>query len=76
MTAQLSDQILAVFRVVLKNPSMSAEDDFFESGGDSTAAVDAAAMINQQTGVAVPIAQMFIYPTAEELAEALSSLSA
>lgn len=76
MTEVTADLVLSAYREVLKNPALSAQDDFFDSGGDSIAAMEVAEKTMATTGVELPIAWFFIYPTAEELAEAIAMLAA
>lgn len=43
----LEDKILEIFRSVTQVPSLTADDDFFNSGGDSLLAVEAGFQISQ-----------------------------
>jgi nonribosomal peptide synthetase MxcG len=63
---------LSVYRQVLGNPEVSPDDDFFELGGDSMQAIDAVSIIESEVGVEIPAAWFFTYPTAAELASAIT----
>jgi acyl carrier protein len=71
-TAGGLDAVLAAYRQVLNDPEVTADSDFFESGGDSIQVMNAIALIQEMTGVEVSVGMFFIYPTAAELAEAMS----
>lgn len=71
-TAELA--VLDAFRVILRNPELGCDDDFFEAGGDSLLAVDAAARISAALGQDVDPAMIFMYPTASGCAGALAQL--
>jgi acyl carrier protein len=49
------------------------DDDFFDLGGDSLAAVQLVERILEETGTDLPISAMFDYPTARKLAAHMSS---
>lgn len=63
---------LSAYRQVLGNPEISPDDDFFELGGDSMQAIDAVSIIETEVGVEIPAAWFFTYPTAGELASAIT----
>lgn len=73
----LSDDLLNVtlsaFREVLGNPEILPDDDFFQRGGDSMQAIDAVSIIEAAVGVDIPAAWFFTYPTAAELASAITA---
>jgi acyl carrier protein len=69
------DAIIAAFREVLRSEAVDASDDFFELGGDSLLGVQVAARLNETTGIDVPVALLFTYPTADELAGAIAHAS-
>lgn len=62
-------------RAVLGAPDLTAEDHFFESGGDSILAAQVVERLQKELGLEIPTAYLFTYPTAEELGEALSEES-
>lgn len=63
---------LSAYRQVLGNPEVSPDDDFFELGGDSMQAIDAVSIIETEVGMEIPAAWFFTYPTAAELASAIT----
>jgi acyl carrier protein len=73
MTINTCELTLSAFRQVLDNPGISPDDDFFALGGDSVQAIMAISIIEEAMGVEVPVALFFTYPTAAELAEAVSA---
>ncbi|HXY94090.1 MAG TPA: AMP-binding protein [Acidimicrobiia bacterium] len=62
--AQLYEQVLGVERIGL-------DDDFFELGGDSLAAIELLATIDEQFGVSVPAPVLLEAPTVAQLARRL-----
>jgi nonribosomal peptide synthetase MxcG len=67
----ISDAVLAAYRQALNNAEMTAEDDFFESGGNSVQVMKATELIWEMTGVEIGLGLFFTYPTAAELATAI-----
>ncbi len=60
-----------IFSRVLQCPSIGAEDDFFDLGGDSIMAVGLTVEIEEATGVRLPTTALFDAPTVSTLAELL-----
>ncbi len=73
MTADPLAATLAAYRQVLGTPDVSAEDDFFQLGGDSVQAMEALAMIEEALGTELSPALFFTYPAPAELAEAIAA---
>lgn len=67
----LEGLVLDVFRDVLKQPSLSQHDDFFDHGGDSLSAADTAAHLEELLGHVVPISLLQHGRTAATLAPLL-----
>jgi nonribosomal peptide synthetase VibF len=65
------DAVLAAYRRALNNAEMTADDDFFEFGGDSILVMKATDLIREMTGVEIGLGVFFTYPTAAELATAI-----
>jgi acyl carrier protein len=65
------DAVLTAYRQALNNAEMTAEDDFFESGGDSVMVLKATELIWEMTGVEIGLGLFFTYPTAAELSTAI-----
>ncbi len=57
-------------------PSMSVTDNFFELGGDSLKAVRLAAVIRRETGLEMPVSELFRSPTVRSLALVLADMRA
>jgi len=70
----LVDVIIAQARVTLDNPQLMPTDDFFEVGGDSILAVEMIDRLTDTIGVEIPIAFLYTYPTAAELAEVVAEV--
>lgn len=69
-SAVLLDQILESWRRGLGRPDLGPDDDFFDAGGDSFAAVQ----IMTELQADVPMVAIFEYPTARSLAEHVSAV--
>ncbi|MCK8784777.1 amino acid adenylation domain-containing protein [Roseomonas sp. NAR14] len=65
--------ILSVFRAVLRQPGLTKDDDFFDHGGDSLLAVNAALRLEELLGLVVPSALLHHGRTASALAPMLQS---
>ncbi|AKT28631.1 phosphopantetheine-binding protein [Pseudomonas syringae pv. actinidiae] len=68
----LEDKILEIFRSVTQVPSLTADDDFFNSGGDSLLAVEAGFQISQIIDQEVDPMVIFVFTTASACAVAVS----
>jgi acyl carrier protein len=66
--------MLGAFRQVLNNDDLTEQDDFFHHGGDSVAAVQVVELVAETSGLEIPVAYLFIYPTAAELATMVAAL--
>ncbi|WP_433528251.1 phosphopantetheine-binding protein [Micromonospora sp. CA-263727] len=64
----LTDLITEIYRETLLNPSLDADSDFFEAGGDSLAAFQVTARLRDTIGADVPVALVFSYPSPADLA--------
>ena len=67
----LERQVLRVWEQVLGATALSAQDDFFELGGQSLQAIQVANRLGVELGREVSVATVFRYPTAAALAQAL-----
>jgi acyl carrier protein len=65
------DAVLAAYRQILDDPSVSADDDFFELGGDSFQAMDVMAALEEATGKQISAGVIFAFPTATGLTRAI-----
>jgi acyl carrier protein len=66
------DVVLAAYRQVLDDPGVLPDDDFFELGGDSFQAMDIMAALEKTTGKQISAGVIFTFPTAAELARAIT----
>ncbi|GAA3196075.1 MULTISPECIES: type I polyketide synthase [Streptomyces] len=63
--------LLALFRQVLGTPEDLTDPDFFEHGGDSLAAVELLALIEERFGVGMSLDDVFDHPTVSDLARVI-----
>jgi Phosphopantetheine attachment site len=68
-------QVLSALRAALGDERLGPDDDFFAEGGDSVAAVYALQLIQEATGVHLPVA-VFTHPSAGGLAELVAGSGA
>jgi len=73
--AETAAHLLAIWKRVLKDPSVDADADFFRSGGDSLLAVDLSVEIERALGRPVPTSAVYRFSTPNELARWLDGLS-
>jgi acyl carrier protein len=66
------DAVLAAYRQVLDDPSVSPDDDFFELGGDSFQAMEIMTMLEETTGKQIRAGAVFAFPTPTELARVIT----
>jgi acyl carrier protein len=66
------DIVLAVYRDILGDPSVTPHDDFFDVGGDSMQALAAIEMIEKKLHIIIRVAMFFTCPTAGDLARAIT----
>ncbi|MGC8468652.1 MAG: alpha/beta fold hydrolase [Acetobacteraceae bacterium] len=69
---ELAATLTAIFERVLARSPVGPEEDFFELGGDSVAAVTISAELGAALGREVPITALFAAPTVAALVAALS----
>ncbi|EPX58947.1 Long-chain-fatty-acid--CoA ligase [Cystobacter fuscus DSM 2262] len=67
----LEREILAIWEQVLGVSGVTAQDDFFELGGQSLQSIQVANRLGVALGREVPVATVFRHPTAAGLAQAL-----
>ncbi|WP_067541354.1 condensation domain-containing protein [Nocardia crassostreae] len=60
--------LTAAFETVLEFPRIGIDDNFFEIGGNSMAAVRLVTLVREQTGIPMPLQWMFLDPTPAALA--------
>ncbi|MBP2479057.1 acyl carrier protein [Crossiella equi] len=64
----VTELIAGIYRETLNDDALHTESDFFEAGGDSLAAFQITARIQEALGVEVPVALVFAYPSPVDLA--------
>ncbi len=69
------DALAAAWLAVLNVPAVSREDNFFETGGDSLAAVEFAARVEDSLGVMVPLEVLILDGTFGGLLDAIVGAS-
>jgi acyl carrier protein len=72
----VQDRLLAIWRTVLRAPTITAEDDFFDAGGTSITALSVISRVRRDFGVPVRLAVLFETPTVAALAEEIRQLAA
>src|SRR5712664_2987223 len=75
VTVSALDAVLAAYRQILDTPDVTADDDFFELGGDSIQAMNIIALVQEMIGAEISVGMFFTYPTAAELATAITPLA-
>lgn len=72
-----SEQLLfTLWGELLPAPDLGIDDDFFDLGGNSIAAVQIVARVHAATGVDLPISRFLVDPTIRSLALTLTALQA
>ena len=66
--------MLALWKEVLKVPSLGVQDNFFDLGGESLLVVRAVARMRKMFGVDVQLRNLFERPTVAELAEVIDGM--
>ncbi|MEU7581159.1 phosphopantetheine-binding protein [Streptomyces sp. NPDC041068] len=66
-------RLAALWNAGLEIAPIGVEDDFFELGGDSLLAAELQLAIDQEFGVEVPAAALFLTPTVAALAQAVEA---
>ncbi|MFG1678321.1 phosphopantetheine-binding protein [Micromonospora sp. NPDC049282] len=69
----LTTLITGLYRQALADPAIGPDCDFFEAGGDSLAAFQITAGLQEELGVDVPVALVFSYPAPADLAAAVEA---
>jgi len=63
VTVGALDAVLAAYRQILDTPDVTADDDFFELGGDSIQAMNIIALVQEMIGAEISVGMFFTYPT-------------
>jgi natural product biosynthesis luciferase-like monooxygenase protein len=68
---EMEQQILEIWRQVLKNPQIGVLDNFFELGGHSLLATQVVARMQRVFQIGIPVRNIFEHPTVADLAQML-----
>ncbi|MCO1578415.1 phosphopantetheine-binding protein [Crossiella sp. SN42] len=68
LKVDVPELIAAIYRETLGDATLDTGSDFFEAGGDSLAAFQITARIQESLGAEVPVALVFAYPSPADLA--------
>ncbi|MGW6745925.1 phosphopantetheine-binding protein [Streptomyces sp. NPDC055025] len=71
--SQLPELIAGFYRETLGDATLDTMSDFFETGGDSLAAFQIIARLQESLHTELPVALIFTYPSPAELAEVLAA---
>jgi len=71
-TQDLAHRITAIYRSVLKNPSIAAHDSFFDVGGDSLMALELLDALELALGITMSTSALFEHPAPRDLAHHLA----
>jgi len=75
-TTRSEHLLFALWSEILAASNLGIDDNFFDLGGNSIAAVQIAARVRAETGVDLPISQFLIDPTIRSLALTLTAFQA
>ena len=64
---QLQEQLLAIWREVLKIENIDINDNFFEIGGNSIQAIQITNQMTEKIGCFMDIGKLFEYPTISKI---------
>ena len=64
---QLQEQLLAIWRAVLKIENIDINDNFFEIGGNSIQAIQITNQMTEKIGCFMDIGKLFEYPTISKI---------
>jgi hypothetical protein len=67
------EQLVSIWRSLLRDDSLGAHSDFFDGGGTSLTAVRLRSRIRAQLGRDIDLLDVFDHPTPAELATALQT---
>ncbi|MDA9271920.1 acyl carrier protein [bacterium] len=71
--ASTLDFVVTLVRRLFNNESITEQDDFFEQGGDSIAAIDFIALVQQEYGIKLDLVTLFEQRQLYKLADIIMS---
>lgn len=74
--AALETELLQLWRRLLQNEAVTADDDFFDMGGDSLLAAELITELERRTGKSIPESLLFEASTARKVAQRLAEPAA
>ena len=72
----LTNDVVDLWKRILRTDDITVDDDFFELGGNSLSAIRLLPVIEQRFGVEPHISIVFDHPTPRGMAEALAAIGA
>ena len=66
--------VLGIYREVLGSTAFTAQDDFFDHGGDSVKGVDVVHGIRDLLGVKLSVSTLFMLRTVDEITEEITTV--
>jgi acyl carrier protein len=72
----LANNLVDLWKRILRTDDITLDDDFFELGGNSLSAIRLLPAIEEQFGVEPTISLVFDHPTPHQMAEALATIGA
>ena len=73
LTHDIRELIVSLYQDSLGDDTLDTDSDFFEAGGDSLAAFQITAGLQDALGIEVSVALVFAYPSPTDLATVLTS---
>ncbi|HEY1403995.1 MAG TPA: amino acid adenylation domain-containing protein, partial [Pyrinomonadaceae bacterium] len=71
---EIQETLASIWREVLRQHRVGANDNFFERGGDSLSAAGVVSRIRQRLNVAIELRDLFLFPSMNELAHHVARL--
>jgi acyl carrier protein len=71
----MEEQIVDIWRAVLRTDEVGCGENFFDLGGDSLLLIEAHAKLQKRLAIGLPITQLFEHPTVRSLARSLAESS-
>ena len=72
----LADNLVDLWKRVLRTDDITLDDDFFELGGNSLSAIRLLPVVEERFGVEPHISLVFDHPTPRQMAVALAAIGA